>query len=53
MLSSKNPFVSYAQNQEDVLLWRLLQNIAVGFYVDVRAAHPEWESVSKDFYDRV
>lgn len=52
MISNKHPFVSYAQNHEDVLLWRLFQNMAEGFYVDVGAAHPEWESVTKAFYDR-
>lgn len=52
MISNKNPFVSYAQNHEDVLLWRLFQNMAQGFYVDVGAAHPEWESLTKAFYDR-
>jgi len=50
--SGKTPFVSYAQNQEDVLLWRIFSSVATGFYVDVGAAHPEWESVTKAFYDR-
>jgi hypothetical protein len=46
------PFVSYAQNQEDVLLWRVFKDLPNGFYIDVGAAHPEWESVTKAFYDR-
>jgi FkbM family methyltransferase len=45
-------FISYAQNQEDVLLWRVFKDLQDGFYVDVGAAHPEWESVTKAFYDR-
>lgn len=46
------PFISYAQNQEDVLLWRVFKEVTGGFYIDVGAAHPEWESVTKAFYDR-
>ncbi len=45
-------FISYAQNFEDVLLWRALQNIAHGFYIDVGASHPDTESVTRAFYDR-
>ena len=46
------PFVSYAQNGEDVLLWRALQNLGAGFYIDVGAAHPDEDSVTRAFYDR-
>ena len=52
MSATETPFISYAQNQEDVLLWRVFKDQPVGFYVDVGAAHPEWESVTKAFYDR-
>lgn len=44
--------VSYAQNCEDVMLWRALQNITSGFYIDVGAAWPDEDSVTKLFYDR-
>lgn len=44
-------FVSFAQNFEDVLLWRALKHIEKGFYVDIGAQHPEADSVSKAFYD--
>ena len=44
-------FISYAQNLEDVLLWRALGHIKNGFYIDVGANHPEWDSVTKHFYD--
>jgi hypothetical protein len=30
-------FISYAQNYEDVMLFRALKNINQGFYVDVGA----------------
>lgn len=45
-------FVSYAQNFEDVILWRALKNIQHGFYVDVGAQHPVVDSVSKGFYEQ-
>lgn len=45
-------FVSYAQNFEDVMLWRALKNIQNGFYIDVGANDPEVDSVTKVFYDR-
>jgi len=52
MKTPEPPFISYAQNQEDVLLWRVFKDVPEGFYIDVGAAHPEWESVTKAFYDR-
>ncbi len=45
-------FVSYAQNFEDVMLWRALKNVEQGFYIDVGANDPEADSVTKAFYDR-
>ncbi|MBF3237306.1 FkbM family methyltransferase [Aeromonas veronii] len=45
-------FISYAQNYEDVMLWRALKHIEHGFYIDVGAAWPEQDSVTKAFYDR-
>jgi FkbM family methyltransferase len=45
-------FVSYAQNHEDVLLFRALGHVRNGVYVDVGASHPEEDSVTKAFYDR-
>ena len=44
--------ISYAQNSEDILLYRCFRDVAAGFYVDVGAFHPEIASVSKLFYDR-
>ena len=46
------PFVSYAQNYEDVLLWRALRHVEDGFYVDVGAADPIEHSVTRAFYER-
>jgi len=47
-----NSFTSYAQNFEDVLLWRALGHIKHGFYIDVGANDPETHSVTKAFYER-
>lgn len=44
-------FVSYAQNFEDVMLWRALKDITGGCYIDVGAQDPVSDSVSKAFYD--
>lgn len=46
------PFISYAQNREDVILWRALSHISNGFYIDVGANHPTDDSVTKAFYER-
>ena len=43
--------ISYAQNGEDIILWRALKNISNGFYVDVGANDPKFHSVTKLFYD--
>jgi FkbM family methyltransferase len=44
--------ISYAQNYEDVMLWRALQNVKHGFYVDIGANDPAIDSVTKWFYDQ-
>ena len=44
-------FVSYAQNFEDVLLWRALGHIKNGVYIDVGANSHVEQSVTKVFYD--
>lgn len=43
--------VSHSQNGEDVLLDRLFPRDYQGFYVDVGANHPLYDSVTKHFYD--
>lgn len=48
----KPKVVSWAQNGEDVVLARALDDIDAGFYVDVGAADPDGDSVTKMFYDR-
>ena len=45
-------FVSYAQNAEDVVLWRVLGGVPHGFYVDVGAADPVVDSVTLAFSQR-
>ena len=44
--------VSYAQNFEDVILWRALKHVQNGRYIDIGAWEPELHSVSKAFYDK-
>ena len=34
------PLTSYAQNFEDVILWRALKQVKEGFYIDVGAQDP-------------
>ena len=46
------PLISYAQNAEDIVLYRLFREQGFGRYVDVGASHPEFDSVTKLFYDR-
>ena len=46
------PLNSYAQNFEDVLLWRALKEIEGGFYIDIGAQDPVFDSVSRAFYER-
>jgi FkbM family methyltransferase len=43
--------VSYAQNCEDIVLARTLNEVEFGFYIDVGAWSPQADSVSKLFYD--
>ncbi|MGJ7566656.1 FkbM family methyltransferase [Variovorax sp. GB1R11] len=50
--NSPKAFTSYAQNFEDVMLWRALKHVPVGVYVDIGAQHPVVDSVSKAFYQR-
>ncbi|HVT34612.1 MAG TPA: FkbM family methyltransferase, partial [Nevskiaceae bacterium] len=45
-------FITYAQNAEDVMLWRALREIERGFYIDVGAQDPIVDSVTKAFYER-
>lgn len=42
---------SYAQNFEDVMLWRALGHVKKGFYVDIGAQDPNTDSVSLLFYE--
>lgn len=43
---------SYAQNFEDVLLWRALRDVEQGNYLDIGAQGPRHDSVSRFFYER-
>lgn len=45
-------FTSYAQNYEDVTLWRALQDVSAGFFIDVGAWHARNDSVTLAFSER-
>jgi FkbM family methyltransferase len=45
-------FVSYSQNGEDIVLWRVLGSVAGGTYVDVGAGDPTIDSVTRAMYER-
>jgi FkbM family methyltransferase len=51
-VNSSNAFISYAQNGEDVVLWRALGDVEGGFYVDVGAGDPVGYSVTYAVYQR-
>jgi FkbM family methyltransferase len=46
------PFISFAQNAEDVVLHRALGGVSRGRYVEVGANHPTDSSITRAFYDR-
>ena len=45
-------FISYAQNFEDIMLWRALKHVEKGFYIDIGAQDPVVDSVSMGFYEQ-
>lgn len=45
-------FISYAQNFEDVRLWRAFSDVSAGRYLDVGTQDPVRDSVSLAFYER-
>jgi FkbM family methyltransferase len=46
------PFLSRAQNLEDIVLWRALRHVTDGRYIDIGACDPRWLSVSRGFYEQ-
>lgn len=44
--------ISYAQNFEDIMLWRALSGVQDGCYIDVGAQNPDTDSVSRLFHER-
>ncbi len=44
--------MSFAQNREDVVLFRALRDVEAGFYIDVGAHDPVVDSVTLAFYNR-
>lgn len=49
---ASHTFTSYAQNLEDILLWRALGHVPGGCYIDVGSHDPRCGSVSRGFYER-
>ncbi len=49
-INSMFNLVSYAQNFEDIILWRALGKVPEGRYIDVGAQSPDEHSVSRLFY---
>jgi FkbM family methyltransferase len=47
-----NARITYAQNFEDVRLWKALAHLEARTYVDIGAGHPTSLSVTRLFYDR-
>jgi hypothetical protein len=52
LVSNPPPFISYAQNYEDVMLLRAFKDVAHGFFIDVGANDPIGDSVTCAFYQR-
>ncbi|NDC56463.1 MAG: FkbM family methyltransferase, partial [Alphaproteobacteria bacterium] len=49
---TQRPFHSYAQNLEDIVLWRALHGVKEGRYIDIGACDPRIDSVSRGFYEQ-
>lgn len=47
----KKQLISYAQNFEDVRLWRALHAVQQGYYIDIGAQSPIVDSISRVFYE--
>lgn len=45
-------FISYAQNFEDLTLWRALKLFGPGCCINIGANHPTIDSVTRSFYER-
>jgi FkbM family methyltransferase len=52
MRATRQPFVSHAQNFEDIVLWRVLEDVDDGCYVDIGACDPIADSISWAFYEQ-
>jgi FkbM family methyltransferase len=51
-IGGSNMLISYAQNFEDIMLARALGGVEHGYYIDIGAAWPDFDSVTKFFYDK-
>jgi FkbM family methyltransferase len=52
MNTAETPFLSHAQNFEDIMIWRALKHVKNGYYVDIGAQDPRQDSVSRGFYEK-
>lgn len=43
--------ISYAQNFEDIMLWRAVGDVENGFYIDIGAQDPDTDTVSRTFHE--
>ena len=50
--SERMPFITYAQNFEDLMLYRALRHVDKGLYIDLGASDPDFQSVTRAFYER-
>lgn len=50
--ATPDPLLSYAQNYEDVRLYKALHSLGPRTYIDVGAAHPVRDSVTRLLHDR-
>ena len=48
----KMSIVSYSQRLEDIILWRALCHVRSGFYIDIGARSPDFDSVTRIFYEK-
>ena len=51
-LYKNNKIISYTQEAEDIILWKLLSHVEKGYYVDIGCYDPESGNVTKIFYDK-
>ncbi len=51
-MQPEDPLISYSQNLDDVILWRLLVDVDSGIYLDLCAQHQFNDSATHAFFER-